>query len=128
MRTRIPIARGAKRRPTLANVAETWRGSRIDVADGTAATYRVNLGRILARLGERRIGDIAPADIAEFASELAAEGLARETIRKTLATFAMVFDFAGVAPNPVRDKTVKLPHEARREFNPPTADHVLAVY
>ena len=54
--------------------------------------------------------------------------LARETIRKTLATFAMVLDFASVAPNPVRDKTVKLPHESRREFNPPTADHVLAVY
>lgn len=40
----------------------------------------------------------------------------------------MVLDFAGVAPNPVRNKTVKLPHESRREFNPPTADHVLAVY
>jgi integrase len=114
--------------PTLANVAETWRGSRIDVADGTAATYRVNLGRILARLGERRIGDITPADVAEFASELAVDGLARESIRKTLATFAMVLDFAGISPNPVRDKTVKLPHEARREFNPPTAEHVLAVY
>jgi integrase len=114
--------------PTLSNVAETWRGSRIDVADGTAATYRVNLGRILARLGGRRIGEIAPTDVAEFAGELAADGLARETIRKTLATFAMVLDFAGIAPNPVRDRTVKLPHEARREFNPPTAEHVLAVY
>jgi hypothetical protein len=64
--------------PTLANVAETWRGSRIDVADGTAATYRVNLGRILERLSELRIGDIRPADVAEFAGELDADGVARE--------------------------------------------------
>jgi len=26
--------------PTLAEVSESWRGSRIDVAEGTAATYR----------------------------------------------------------------------------------------
>ena len=114
--------------PTLAKVAETWRESRIDVAAGTAATYRVNLGRILARLGGRRVDEITPADAAALAAELAADGLARESIRKTLATLAMVLDFAGVAPNPVRDKTVKLPYETRREFNPPTAEHVLAVY
>lgn len=114
--------------PTLTKVAETWRESRIDVAAGTAATYRVNLGRILARLGSRRVDEITPADAAEFAGELAAAGLARESIRKTLATFAMVLDFAGVEPNPVRDRVVKLPHETRREFNPPTAEHVLAVY
>src|SRR5689334_1949534 len=101
---------------TLAKVAESWRKSRIDVADGTAATYRVNLGRILARLGERRVDEITAADVAAFASQLAAQRLARESIRKTLVTFAMVLDFAGLTPNPVRDKTVKLPREARPEI------------
>ena len=114
--------------PTLATLAESWRGSRIDVAAGTAATYRVNLGRILGRLGGRRVDEITAAEVAQFAGELAADGLARESIRKTLGTFAMVLDFAGVAPNPVRDKVVKLPHETRPEINPPTAAHVLAVH
>ena len=114
--------------PTLATVAESWRASRIDVAVGTAATYRVNLLRILGRLGGRRVDEITSADVAEFASVLAADGLARESIRKTLGTFAMVLDFAGIAPNPVRDRTVRLPHEARPEFNPPTAAHVRAVH
>jgi integrase len=114
--------------PTLAEAAESWRISRIDVADGTAATYRVNLGRILTRLGRRRVDEIAPADVAAFAGELAGAELARESIRKTLVTFAMVLDFAGVVPNPVRDKAVKLPHELRPEVNPPTAEHVLAVH
>jgi integrase len=114
--------------PTLAVVAERWRSSRIDLAEGTAATYRVNLGRILARLGTRRVDEIRPAAVAEFAGELAEAELARESIRKTLVTFAMVLDFAGVAPNPVRDKAVKLPHELRPEINSPTAEHVRAVH
>lgn len=113
---------------TLATTAESWRSSRIDVSESTAATYRVNLGRILARLGTRRVDEITPAAVAEFAGELAAAELARESIRKTLVTFAMVLDFDGIVPNPVRDKAVKLPHELRPEINPPTADHVLAVY
>jgi integrase len=114
--------------PTLATAAESWRSSRIDVADSTGATYRVNLGRILARLGTRRVDEITSADVAGFAGELAEAELARESIRKTLVTFAMVLDFAGVVPNPVRHKAVKLPHELRPEINPPTADHVLAVH
>jgi hypothetical protein len=41
-------------------------------------------------------------------------------------TFSIVLDFAGVAPNPVRDKSVKLTREVRPEINPPSAEHVLA--
>jgi integrase len=114
--------------PTVAEAAESWRSSRIDVAEGTTATYRVNLRRILARLGQRRVDEVTPAGVAAFAGELAEDELARESIRKTLATFAMVLDFAGVVPNPVRDKAVKLPHELRPEINPPTAEHVIAVH
>ena len=88
----------------------------------------MSLSRILARLGTRRIDEITPADVAEFAGELAEAELARESIRKTFATFAMVLDFAAIVPNPVRDKVVKLPHELRPEINPPTAEHVLTVY
>jgi integrase len=41
----------------------------------------------------------------------------------------MVFDHAGVSPNPARDRVrVKLPREERREIQPPTAAHVEAVY
>ena len=39
----------------------------------------------------------------------------------------MVLDFAGVTPNPARDKRVKLPREEPVEVQPPHADHVEAV-
>jgi integrase len=115
--------------PTLAAVAEQWRSSRVDVADGTAATHKVNLARILPRLGTRTVDSLEPADIASLVSELHAAGLARESIRKTLATAAMIFDYAKVVPNPARDRTtIKLPREDKPELNPPTAEHVLAVH
>jgi integrase len=109
--------------------AERWQASRVDVSEGTAATHRVNLARILPRLGERRVDELEPADVAGLVAELAEAKLARESIRKTLATLAMVLDFAGVAPNPARDRlTVKLPRETKAEPQPPSAEHVLAVH
>jgi integrase len=112
---------------TLATIAEQWRQSRVDVADGTAATHRVNLSRILPRIGTKSIEAIAAADVAGLVAELVEQGLARESIRKTRATLAMVLDFAGVQPNPARDRSVKLPRDDRAEVNPPTAPHVEAV-
>jgi integrase len=39
----------------------------------------------------------------------------------------MVLDHAGIEPNPVRAKSIKLPREQKAEINPPTAEHVEAV-
>jgi hypothetical protein len=114
---------------TLEAVAEAWRASRVDIADGTAATHRVNLGRILPVLGTRPIDSIRSAEVAKLVVTLAENGLARESIRKTIATLAMVFDYHGVQPNPARDRrTVRLPRDDREEVNPPAADAVYAVY
>ena len=41
---------------------------------------------------------------------------------------AKVLDHARVQPNPVRDPLVKLPRGERKEVNPPTAEHILAVH
>ena len=115
--------------PTLRSVAARWRASRVDVAAGTAATYDVNLGRILPRLGDRVAEELRADDVAALVTALSDTGLARESIRKTLATLAMVLDFARIEPNVARDRrTVKLPRETKQEIAPPTAEHVLAVH
>jgi integrase len=114
---------------TLKTVGDRWRASRVDVAEATAITHRTNLARIIRHMGDRRIDRIAAVDVAKLVRDLHDAGAARESIRKTLATLAMVLDFAGVAPNPARDRvTVRLPREDREEVNPPTAPHVLAVH
>ncbi len=114
--------------PTLADVAERWQSSRVDVAAGTLQTYRVALGRVLPRLGDRPIGDIDAQIVADIVSDLHEQGLKKQTIRKTVSVLAMVLDHSRVQPNPARDRlTVKLPREERRHVQPPTADHVEAV-
>ncbi|MBA3567429.1 MAG: site-specific integrase [Actinobacteria bacterium] len=113
--------------PTLRTVAENWKDSRRDVAEGTRTTYTVNLNRILPRLGDHRLDELHVADVDELVAELHAGGCKRESIRKTLSTFAQVLDYAKVEPNPARDPSIKLPREAKVEPKPPTAEHVEAV-
>jgi integrase len=127
---RLPALRLAqpKPAPTLAELAERWKASRVDVSPGTMQTYRVALGRLLPRLGDTPVERIDAQTVADLVSELHAAGLKKQTLRKTLSVAAMVFDHARIEPNPWRDRlTVKLPREERRELHPPTAEHVEAV-
>jgi integrase len=113
---------------TLAEAAERWRASRVDVTDGTGVGHRVQLKRVLPLLGSRRVDQITPADVAELVVALHAAGRKRETIRKSLGVLAQVLDFAGVKDNPARDRVhVRLPRGVREEPTPPTADQVEAV-
>ncbi len=113
--------------PTLREVAERWLESRIDVADHTRLQHRSDVNRAESLL-DRRVDEITAADVAGLVARLA-ETRKRETVRKTVLALGMVFDHAGIDPNPARDKrTVKLPKETREEIKPPTADHVLAVH
>ena len=114
--------------PTLAEAAERWRASRVDVADGTAVGHRVQLARVLPLLGTRPVDEITPADVAELVAALHAAGRKRETIRKSLGALAQVLDFAGVKDNPARDRVrVRLPRAEREEPSPPTAGQIEAV-
>jgi integrase len=113
---------------TVRASAEAWRSSRLDVAAGTDATYAVCLGRIFPALGSLEVERLDARRVARFVAELDKGGLARESIRKTLGVLAMVLDFAGVSPNPARDRvTVRLPRRDLAELAPPTADALEAV-
>jgi integrase len=112
---------------TLTDAAERWRSSRLDVSDGTQTTYRVALGRVLPRHGKTAVTAVDASWVADLVAELHAEGFKRQTIRKTIGTLAMVLEHEGVQPNPARDRlTVKLPREAKRIVQPPTAAHIAA--
>ena len=100
----------------------------MDVRDSTAVQHRTALGRLLPVLGDRTVESITAGDVAEFVGKLAADGYARESIRKSVTALAMVLDCAGVQPNPARDRVqVRLPRQEPEEPEPPTAEHVEAV-
>jgi integrase len=115
--------------PTFAAAAESWLASRVDVADGTRAQQRTSINRAAKVLGPRRIDEIGAHDVAAMVATLVGEGLKPSFIRKIAQATAMLFDHAGVTPNPARDKTiVRLPRDRRPEIAPPTAEHVHAVH
>src|SRR4051812_556804 len=110
--------------PTFAEVATRWQASRVDVAEATIVQHRTALNRALPVIGARRIDTLLPQDVADLIAGLQGDGKARESIRKTKTALAMVFDYAGITPNPARDGVVKLPREEPEEPNPPTADQL----
>jgi integrase len=115
--------------PTLRDVATRWKASRVDVAEATRVLHRVALDRVLPILGTRAVDKITSADVAAMVARLTEDGYARETISKSVNALAQTLDHAGIDPNPARDKRqVRLPREEREELQPPTAEHVEAVY
>jgi integrase len=114
--------------PTLSVAAKRWLSTRIDVAESTRTRHGLEIGRIDRLLGGRRVDELTPAEVAEFVAALVEEKYARGTIRKTLQTLAMILDHAGFTPNPARDRHVRLPRAEEEEINPPTAEHIEAVY
>jgi integrase len=113
--------------PTLREIAFRWQASRQDVRDATAVQHRTSLNHVNRLLGDRRCDEIGWDDVQRMIDILAHENRARESIRKCRTALSMVLDFAGVTPNPARDKRVKLPREEPEEVQPPHANHVEAV-
>jgi integrase len=115
--------------PTLAETAERWQASRVDIAEATRLQHRTALRKALPMLGSKRIDEIVAQDLADLVARLHNEGAKRESIRKVVNSVAMVLDFARISPNPARDKlTIRLPREEPEELIPPSAEHVAAVY
>lgn len=119
---RVPDVRGLRERApvTLADAAARWQASRIDIAPNTANVHRKSLAHVLAAFGAREPGSVAPAEIAEWVAMLAAQYTPGYT-RKIVDALAMVLDHEGIAPNPARDRRVRLPRDVREEIEPPEA-------
>jgi integrase len=113
---------------TIAVAGDHWLTSRIDVAESTKTRNRLELDRIKRLLGSFAVDELTPEQVASFVTDLVQERYRRGTIRKTLQTLAMILDRERIDPNPCRDKQVRLPREEHEEINPPSADHVEAVY
>ncbi len=129
---RVPDADDAQeptRAPTFEQAAKRWQAARVDVADSTRdpAPHPARQAAAAHRHPPRSTSSTAQ-DFVDVVAQLHGDGVARETIRKTLGAGAMALDHAGVTPNPARDRTIKLPREEPEEINPPSADHVEAVY
>ena len=116
--------------PTLAEAAEAWRQSRVEVAEQTQNMHRSAFERIFTvrpKLRSRRVDELTAADVADLVAALHAHPYRRETIRKTRTALAQTIDYYNINPNVARDERVKLPKERRPHIPPPLADQVETV-
>jgi integrase len=110
---------------TLSAWFERFIESRVDVGAKTTELYGNARDRILPHLGDRDPHTITTADVADV---VAANGdLGPASLRKYRSTWAQVFDFADIEPNPVRSSKVKLPSRISTEISPPSQNEWEAV-
>jgi integrase len=108
--------------------ARAWRESRLDIAASTRDQHRIQLDKLLPLIGDRPVDELEVADLVGLVATLHGQGVARETIRKTLGAGAMVLDHAGINPNPARDRSIKLPREEPEQISPPSAAEIEQVF
>jgi integrase len=126
----VELAKVAAPQPeqlTLKTWCERYQMSRVDFADETTKNVRSHIRKIVASsLAAKPAEAVTFSDIAELVAEWR-EVLKPSSIKRYVATLRLVFDFAGVDPNPARDDRVKLPAVISQEVNPPTASHFIAM-
>lgn len=110
----------------LALVAESAAHPAVKV--GARVLHRVARGRVVALLGSRAVDELTVDDVNGMVAELAGTRRKRETIRKSVKYLAAVLDEQGLDENPARSKRIRLPYEEQVEIEPPTSEHVEAVY
>jgi integrase len=114
---------------TLRGACDSWRRSRIDVMAGTRTNDRINTERVFKHdptLAHVRLDELDSKRWARVFAEMAAS-YRRGTLKKSREAFAMIYDHHKIEPNPLRDKTVKLPRERKRDLIVPLAPHVESV-
>jgi integrase len=108
-------------RLTLRQWATRYEASRVDIADDTKRNLGSHLKPILKTLGDRDPDTLSHADVQEWIAGLE---LKPGSVRRYVATFRGLLDYAGVDPNPARDPRVRLPREETAIVDPPTAADV----
>jgi integrase len=107
---------------TFREWAAAYEASRVDLAEETTKNLGSHLKRMLPVFGDRDPASITPADVQEWIGANA--DLKPASLSRYLATLRQILDYAGIDPNPARDKRVRLPRIETAVVEPPTAEQV----
>lgn len=114
---------------TLSEWAALYEASRVDYAPASAALLTAAVKRIVPLLGDREPTELTVSDVQGWVAGLMTgeKPLSAATIRHYMNCLRLLLDYAGVDPNPARDRRVKLPRMERDVVAPPTASEVAAL-
>ena len=109
---------------TLGQDIDAWLASRHDLPDTSRGTYKFARNALPKSLLSRPTAEITFQELQETLSGIEHSSSALKLYKSVLA---QTFDYAGVTPNPARDKRLRLPKVEHEEANPPTTEHLLAI-
>ena len=122
------LATTAEPAGTWTELHQQWIDGTHNLKPSTRNTYQRH-GRSLAQV----IGDRDPTrfdwkDCLDLVTNLVERGLAPRTVKAYIDTLKLALDFAGVEPNPARDRRVKLPRQTRQTTQRiPSRAHIRAI-
>jgi integrase len=120
------------KRETLRDVAERFEASRVHLSPNARKNDASHLARILASLGDRDPRTLGFGEVQEWIARNTKppeneDGLLPSSLSRYANTLRQLLDFAGLEPNPARDKRVRLPRVVSEEVDPPTARQTQAI-
>lgn len=115
---------------TFAAAGDAMMASRYDAADQTVRGFRNALSKVAElqpELAGRAPDSWTVADAQTLVAAMVEAKLGATTIETYMRVVKQTLDFAGVDPNPARDRRVKLPARVRGEVQPPSKAEFLAI-
>jgi integrase len=110
---------------TISTMRDEYLASRFK-DENTIKSKRTALKKFCATYGGYDPHTVTARDAIAYVTSLVEEGKKPSTINLYVLEARLLLDFAGVAENPFRDKTVELPKQVRDEPHPVPVDHYLA--
>lgn len=114
-------------------VAAAWEEAKAaQLAYNTYESYKPHIARAVSFFGTTPVSDVTPAEVQAFVDSLAAQGYAKDTVRRAKEVCNMIFNYAITLPgsslrfNPC--SAVTIPRglkKTRRE--PPTAEQLMKI-
>jgi integrase len=112
---------------TLREAARQWVATRVDLAEQTRDTYAAYIQRGREALWQLPVNRVTIDDVQTYITTMSAAGHSPASIRRYLSVIKQTLDYAGIEPNPARDRKLRLPREDRVVPDPPGVDHVAAI-
>lgn len=123
---RVELARTITVSRTVGDLHAEWIASRRRVVAGTLDGYGYRRPVIDERFGDLPVESLTHRDVIDWVAALE-QTYKPGTVRLFVTQLRMVLDFAGIVPNPARDRRVELPRVIRAEPDPPDAPDVEAM-
>jgi integrase len=118
-----------KPKRTTAAAYETWKASRLDLDERTLYNCEGHWKRLEPIFGTLAVDEITFEHVQQWISDNGHgdKSLTPKVLRDYMGTLKQTLDFAGIEPNPARDRRVRYPTAEQEIPVPPTDKQVLAM-